>query len=86
MYKEAWPHERAVAVILEGAGTQFDAEIIEAFIQREKDFAALAVAMAEDMDLESAVRRANAAAALSVRKMGAQSSIPTREEVDAMLS
>ena len=46
----------------------------------------LAVAMAEDMNLEQAVRRANAAAALSVQKMGAQSSIPTRSGVDAMLS
>jgi putative two-component system response regulator len=49
VYKEAWPHEKAVAVIVEGSGTQFDAQIIEAFIQREKDFAALAEAMADEV-------------------------------------
>lgn len=45
----------------------------------------LAVALAEGEALEEAVRIAHAAAALSVQKLGAQSSIPRREETDYFL-
>jgi ribokinase len=48
--------------------------------------AALAVALTEGRELESALRFANAAAAISVTRMGAQASIPTRAEVDAFLT
>jgi ribokinase len=47
--------------------------------------AALAVALAEDRGVEEALRFANAAAAISVTRMGAQASVPTRSEVDALL-
>ena len=47
---------------------------------------ALAVAMAEGNTLEEAVRFANAAAALSVTRVGAQPSIPARAEIERMLS
>ena len=47
--------------------------------------ALLAVALAEGLPLEDAIRQANAAAALSVQKLGAQSSIPRREETDYFL-
>ncbi len=47
---------------------------------------AFAVALAEGKDIISAARFANAAGALSVTRPGAQSSIPTREEVDRLLS
>ncbi|MBI3944320.1 MAG: ribokinase [Armatimonadetes bacterium] len=43
---------------------------------------ALAVALAEGRDIGAAIRWASYAAALSVTRLGAQSSIPTREEVD----
>jgi len=46
---------------------------------------ALAVALAEGKPLDQAVRFANAAAALSVIKMGAQPSAPRRAEIDKML-
>lgn len=46
---------------------------------------ALAVALAEGQGLEASIRFANAAAALSVRKMGAQAGMPTREEVRQLL-
>ena len=46
---------------------------------------ALAVALAEGRALREAVRFANAAAALSVTKLGAQPSAPTRGEIDAIL-
>ncbi len=45
----------------------------------------LAVALAEGLPLEDAIRQAHAAAALSVQKLGAQSSIPRREETDYFL-
>jgi len=45
----------------------------------------LAVSLAEGEDLERAIIQAHAAAALSVQKMGAQSSIPRREETDHFL-
>jgi ribokinase len=45
----------------------------------------LAVALTEGKSLLHAVRFANAAAALAVMKMGAQTSAPTRAEIDAFL-
>jgi ribokinase len=44
-----------------------------------------AVAIAEGEKIEDAIRFAHAAAALSVQKLGAQSSIPRREETDYFL-
>ena len=46
---------------------------------------ALAVALAEGQDLVKAVRLANAAAAISVTRMGAQPSAPTRKEIERLL-
>ncbi|MFH1965077.1 MAG: ribokinase [Acidobacteriota bacterium] len=46
---------------------------------------ALSVALAEGHSLEEAVRFANAAAALSVTKLGAQPSAPKRSEIEAFL-
>lgn len=46
----------------------------------------LAVAMAEGRPLPDALRFANAAAGLSVTRMGAQASIPGRAEVDSFLA
>jgi ribokinase len=46
---------------------------------------ALAVALAEGQPLSGAVRFANAAAALSVTKLGAQPSAPTRRQIERLL-
>jgi ribokinase len=46
---------------------------------------ALAVALLEGKPLLEAVRFANAAAALSVTKLGAQSSAPTRAQIESFL-
>lgn len=46
---------------------------------------ALAVALAEGKPLAEAVRFANAAAAISVTRMGAQPSAPTRKEIERFL-
>jgi len=47
---------------------------------------AFAVALAEGVELRSAVRFANAAAAISVTRMGAQPSAPTRKEIGQLLA
>lgn len=47
---------------------------------------ALAVAIAENKSLDGAIQYANAAAAVSVTRMGAQPSAPTREEIDNTLA
>lgn len=47
---------------------------------------ALAVALAEGQAMEQALAFANAAAALSVTRRGAQPAVPARAEVDAMLA
>lgn len=46
---------------------------------------AFAVALAEGRTLDDSVRFANAAAALSVTRRGAQASVPSRAEVDALV-
>ncbi|HFQ4913008.1 TPA: ribokinase [Vibrio vulnificus] len=47
---------------------------------------ALVTGLLEDMPLESAIKFAHAAAAISVTRFGAQTSIPTRKEVDEFLA
>ncbi|PLV58294.1 ribokinase [Thermotoga sp. KOL6] len=47
---------------------------------------AFAVAISEGKDTESAIKFANAAAAISVTRYGAQTSIPKREEVENLLN
>ena len=46
----------------------------------------LAVALAEGKSLVEAVLFAGAASAISVSRLGAQPSAPTREEIDALLN
>ncbi len=48
--------------------------------------AALAVSLAVGAEMENALRFANAAAAISVTRAGAQTSAPARAEVDALLA
>lgn len=48
--------------------------------------AGFAVALAEDMPIEAALRFANAVAALSTTGAGAQGSMPTREQVEALMA
>jgi ribokinase len=48
--------------------------------------AALAVSLAEGAEMEDALRFANAAAAISVTRAGAQTSAPARAEVEALLA
>jgi ribokinase len=47
---------------------------------------ALAVALSEEKPLRESIQFASAAAALSVTKLGAQPSAPTRQEIQKFLS
>jgi ribokinase len=64
----------------------FKVEAVDTTAAGDTFNAALAVALAEAQPLPSALRFANAAAALSVTRRGAQASIPARTEVDALLA
>ncbi len=49
-YKKAFPHERAKAILCDGAGTQFDPDVVRAFLAREEDFARLARELADPVE------------------------------------
>lgn len=66
---ELIPSSKVVAVDTTAAGDTFNG--------------ALAVALVEGMEIRDAVRFANRAAAISVTRMGAQSSLPFRGELDS---
>lgn len=42
VYKPAFPHEKAKAIILEGKGSHFDPAVVEAFVRCEAEFKAIA--------------------------------------------
>jgi ribokinase len=63
----------------------FPVEAVDATAAGDVFNGALAVALAEGVALTQAVRFANAAAALSVTKLGAQPSAPSRAEIEGFL-
>ncbi|MDR3435354.1 two-component system response regulator [Telmatospirillum sp.] len=42
VYKEGMPHEAAVAIIVEGKGTHFDPDVVDAFLEIEDEFRTIA--------------------------------------------
>ncbi len=67
-------------------GEPFAVKAVDATAAGDTFNAALAVALSENRAPADALRFANAAAAVSVTRLGAQASIPTRAEVDAFLA
>ncbi len=63
----------------------FAVEAVDTTAAGDVHCGALAVALVEGRPLLDAVRFANAAAALSVTKLGAQPSAPRRDEIEALL-
>lgn len=56
VYKDAMPHEQAVAIIVEGKGSHFDPDIVDAFLAIQDDFLAIALRYADsDHDLQKKV-------------------------------
>jgi ribokinase len=64
----------------------FPVEAVDTTAAGDVHCGALAVALVEGLPLLDAVRFANAAAALSVTKLGAQPSAPRRSDIDTLLS
>jgi len=50
VYKPAFPHEQARDLIVEGRGSHFDPDIVDAFLQIEDDFRAIAARFADGDD------------------------------------
>ena len=48
VYKPAFPHERAVAIVLEGRGKHFDPEMVDAFNALQDDFRATALRFSDE--------------------------------------
>jgi putative two-component system response regulator len=54
VYKEGMPHEAAATIIIEGRGTHFDPDMVDAFVAVQDEFRAIAARFADDhQDLEA---------------------------------
>ncbi|MDP2133173.1 MAG: two-component system response regulator [Sulfuritalea sp.] len=52
VYKEGMPHEKAVGIIVEGRGTHFDPDMVDAFTELQNEFRAIAKRYADsDQDM-----------------------------------
>jgi putative two-component system response regulator len=47
-YKQAYDHDKAMGIIIEGSGTCFDPDVVDAFVQLEREFAVLVADMADE--------------------------------------
>jgi len=73
------------AIVIEAAITHVPAvaaEVVDTTAAGDAFNGALAVALSEDVSLIEAVEFANRVAALSVQRLGAQPSLPRRDELD----
>ncbi|WP_263081688.1 ribokinase [Endozoicomonas sp. Mp262] len=96
-----WLHEKGIETVIITLGqmgaflsSQGRRDVIEGFTVPARDTTAagdtfngaLVVALAEGQAMDSAVRFANAAAAIAVTREGAQPSIPSRAEVESFIT
>jgi ribokinase len=63
----------------------YEVEVVDTTAAGDAFVGGLAVALAQGQDLAEAVRYANAAGALAVTRLGAQPSLPTRQEVEEFM-
>jgi putative two-component system response regulator len=68
VYKDGVSHERAVEVLTEGRGAHFDPDVLDAFLQVQDDFRAIAQRHADtDADMQQKIEYlANAIAEVAV--------------------
>jgi len=53
VYKEGMPHEKAVQIIVEGKGQHFDPDMVDAFVELQDEFKAIAARFQDtDQDME----------------------------------
>jgi putative two-component system response regulator len=53
VYKDGMPHEKAVSIIVEGKGSHFDADMVDAFVETQGQFQEVAKRFADsDIDME----------------------------------
>jgi putative two-component system response regulator len=58
VYKEGMPHEKAVSIIIEGKGSHFDPDIVDAFVELAEEFRAVALRFSDsDSDLEAKAKQ-----------------------------
>jgi putative two-component system response regulator len=57
VYKEGMPHEKAVGIIIEGKGKHFDPDMVDAFLELQDEFRAIAARFA-DSDADMAAKAA----------------------------
>ena len=58
VYKDGMPHEKAVGIMREGRGTHFDPDILDAFLELEEEFRAIATRFADgDADMAAKARQ-----------------------------
>jgi putative two-component system response regulator len=58
VYKEGMPHEKAVSIILEGKGSHFDPDVVDAFIELADEFKAIAGRFADsDHDMAAKAKQ-----------------------------
>ncbi|UPQ89594.1 ribokinase [Vibrio sinaloensis] len=80
--KGVWLSQNGRGTLIEG----FRVEALDTTAAGDTFNGALVTGLLEDLPLESAIKFAHAAAAISVTRFGAQTSIPSRAEVDAFLA
>ena len=58
VYKEGLPQEKAVSIIIEGKGSHFDPDIVDAFVELAEEFRAIATRFSDsDSDLEAKAKQ-----------------------------
>ncbi len=58
VYKDGMPHEKAVAIMQEGRGSHFDPDILDAFLELQDEFRAIAARFADsDADMAAKARQ-----------------------------
>jgi len=57
VYKPPFPHQKAIEIILEGRGTHFDPEIVEAFVELDGTFLEIALELADNEDVRKTLRQ-----------------------------
>jgi putative two-component system response regulator len=58
VYKDGMPHEKAVAIMVDGKGKHFDPDVVDAFVELQEEFRAVAARFADsDADMAEKARQ-----------------------------